>query len=68
MFTPTSELLDRRAAAAHCGVPENYLAGLAKHGAAGPAFVRVSPRKTLYPRADLDRWMASWVRIEPKSD
>lgn len=68
MDTSLPEFLDRKTAAAHCGVPEHYLAGLAKHRSTGPAFVRVSPRKTLYPKADLDKWVASWVRIEPKSD
>jgi hypothetical protein len=63
-----SQLIDRKAAAAHCGVPESYLAGLAKHRNGGPAFVRISSRKTLYPRIDLDRWMATWDRIEPQSE
>jgi hypothetical protein len=61
-----SELLDRKSAAAYCGLDEDYLLNLAKHANAGPAFIKTSPRKTLYSRSDLDRWIASWKRIEPK--
>jgi len=61
-----ADLLDRKAAAQHCGVTQTYLANLAKSRGAGPAFIRVSSRKTLYPRDDLDSWIASWVRVEPK--
>jgi len=61
------DLLDRKAAARHCGVPEAYLVNLAKSRGAGPAFMKLSPRKTLYPRSDLDAWIATWVRIEPKT-
>jgi hypothetical protein len=63
-----SELLDRRAAAEYCGVTEDYLLNLAKHRDAGPGFIKPSPRKTLYARSALDRWMASWDRFEPKCE
>ena len=65
MEKSTSDLLDRKAAATHCGVAEVYLANLTKSRGPGPAFIKVSRRKTLYPRADLDAWIASWVRIDP---
>jgi hypothetical protein len=67
MNKSTPDMLDRKSAAAHCGVPEAYLVNLAKSRGAGPAFVKLSPRKTLYPRSDLDTWIASWKRIDPKS-
>jgi predicted DNA-binding transcriptional regulator AlpA len=61
------ELLDRKKAAEHCGIDESYLLNLAKSRGAGPAFIKVSARKTLYPRSDLDTWIASWKRIDPMS-
>jgi len=67
MKKTTLDLLDRKEAAQHCGVPEAYLLNLAKSRGAGPAFVKLSPRKTLYSRSDLDTWIASWIRVEPKS-
>jgi predicted DNA-binding transcriptional regulator AlpA len=62
-----SELLDRKSAAEYCGLTEDYLLNLAKHGSAGPAFIKTSPRKTLYPRSDLDHWIATWKRTEMRS-
>jgi hypothetical protein len=67
MEKSTVDLLDRTAAAQHCGVAEAYLVNLAKSRGAGSAFRKLPPRKTLYPCADLDRWIASWKRIEPKT-
>jgi hypothetical protein len=65
METSKTDLLERRAAAVYCGVTPAFLANLAKSRARGPAFTRVSPRKTLYLRSDLDRWIASWIHVEP---
>jgi hypothetical protein len=31
----------------------------------GPAYVKPTPRKTLFTPADLDAWRASWARVEP---
>jgi hypothetical protein len=50
MQSPTAALLDRKTAAEHCGIAESYLANLAKARGAGPAFIKVSPRKTMYAR------------------
>jgi hypothetical protein len=63
----TSELLDRKSAAEYCGLTEDYLLNLSKHRDAGPAFIKPSPRKTLYSRPALDKWIASWDRFEPKT-
>jgi hypothetical protein len=31
----------------------------------GPAFVRPSPRRTMFRKIDVDAWVASWERFEP---
>ena len=30
----------------------------------GPAFIRPSPKRTLFRKADLDAWVASWPKFE----
>jgi predicted DNA-binding transcriptional regulator AlpA len=31
----------------------------------GPAFIRPSPRRTMFRKIDVDTWVASWERFEP---
>jgi len=45
------------------------LRGMRVRGRTGPAFVRFGDRRTRYWQADLDKWLAEWVkRVEPKGE
>jgi hypothetical protein len=63
-FESPDDLLERPEAAAHSRLTEVYLLNLQRQGD-GPAWVRPSPRRTLYRRSDLDKWIAGWQRHEP---
>jgi predicted DNA-binding transcriptional regulator AlpA len=54
-------LLSPNDAAARAGVSRNYLMRQCKAGT-GPQFVRPSPRRTLFSKAEIDQWVKSWAR------
>ena len=56
-------MLDHKDAATYVGIPPNALRNQLRSGG-GPARVRISPHKTMFRRADLDAWRASWQVIE----
>ena len=60
-FLARLNLMDAQEAAAYLRTSTSTLAKYRMTGK-GPAFIRPSPRKTLYRRADLDAWLASRAR------
>ena len=56
-------MLDHKDAATYVGMAPNILRNQLRSGG-GPARVRISPHKTMFRRADLDAWKASWQVIE----
>ena len=60
-YIKTLDILDSAEAAAYLRTSTSTLAKYRCFGG-GPAFVRQSVRKTLYRRADLDRWLAERTR------
>lgn len=57
-FLSKLDVLDAQEAAVYLRTSTSTLAKYRMHGR-GPAFIRQSPRKTLYRRADLDDWLTS---------
>jgi len=60
-FLAKLDVLDAQEAAVYLRTSVSTLAKYRMSGK-GPAFIRQSPRKTLYRRADLDAWLAGRVR------
>ena len=58
----TRKLLYSKDAADYCEVSNSYLMNQAKMGRV--AYVQTSPKKILFDKHDLDKWMASWRRVE----
>jgi hypothetical protein len=58
------ELLTEKEAAEFCDLKAGYFRNLRRTGH-GPAFVRPSPHATLYRKADLEAWQASWLTVSP---
>jgi hypothetical protein len=54
-------------AAAYAGVSLSYLNRQCIQRT-GPSFIRPSPHKTLFRKADVDAWVASWERFETVKD
>jgi excisionase family DNA binding protein len=50
-------------AAQYAGVSLSYLKRQCVQRT-GPAFIRPSPRRTMFRKADVDAWVASWERFE----
>jgi hypothetical protein len=57
-FLSKLDVMDAAEAAAYLRTSTSTLAKYRMHNR-GPAFIRQSPRKTLYRRADLDAWLTS---------
>ena len=55
--------LNRQEAACLAGVSVEYLMRQCSDRK-GPAFIRPSPRRTMFRKADVDAWVASWERFE----
>ena len=55
-YEQSDPLLTTRESAAHLNVSKSYLDKLRVYGG-GPEFLRPSPRKILYRRSVLDRWI-----------
>lgn len=52
------DMLTRQEAADYVGLPNRSLDWLTKSGQ-GPRYIRVSERKRIYRKEDLDEWLAS---------
>jgi hypothetical protein len=48
-----------------CGVTTNYLLNQAKMGRV--AYVQPSPRRIMFTKPDLDKWMSSWRKVEAQT-
>ena len=60
-----NRLLTMRDAATYCqNLPLTYFRNQIKLGA-GPAYVRVSPKRIFFHPADLEAWMATWEHTAP---
>lgn len=58
-----AEYISPDEAAKYAGVDRSYLMNMCRPESKGKKvrFYRPSPRKTLFLRADLDAWLASWL-------
>ena len=65
-FENANDLLERPDASAYTGLTPVHLLNLQRQDD-GPAWIRPSPRKTLYRRSDLDAWMKTWERHVPRT-
>jgi hypothetical protein len=54
----TPPMLDRATAARLLGVPAQFLSNCARRRK-GPPFYRMSGKTALYPRAELEQWLAA---------
>jgi len=58
----TDRLMEADEASDYTRTAENYLLNQAKSGRV--AYIMTSPKKILFDRTDLDRWMAGWRKME----
>jgi hypothetical protein len=56
--------MDRGEAARYADVTVAYLMAQCRKGT-GPKFIRPSPKKSLFRKADLDEWMKKWKTFDP---
>jgi len=60
-----NRLLTMRDAATYCqNLPLTYFRNQIRLGA-GPAYVRISPKRIFFHIADLEAWMATWEHTAP---
>jgi hypothetical protein len=57
-------ILTPREAASHANCSVEYLMRQTK-SRTGPSFFRPSPRKTLFRKSAIDRWVAGWLQVDP---
>ncbi len=61
------ELFSEDDAAEFCQLALHYFKNLRRTGR-GPAYVRPSPKVTMYYRSDLEAWKASWKTVDPTAN